>query len=152
MTGLLTTANIDCGGGIAINGSDAFFSTDSVDLANRYNTYLNLNFSGTGSDWCYIRQIGGGNAYKLAFDFHDDGNDACFCIRNVTSVAYPDTATEVFTVDNGNVTCSGYITCGNNVWNSSADGVYRTYYATNEISYYCCGGNRTIGHTFYKLQ
>jgi hypothetical protein len=49
-----------------------------------------------------------------------------------------------------NLTVNGYITYGNNVWNRSADGIYRTYYATNEISYYCCGGNSAIGHVFYN--
>ena len=29
MTGLLTTANIDCGGGIAIKVANAFFMTES---------------------------------------------------------------------------------------------------------------------------
>ncbi len=43
------------------------------------------------NDWCYIRQVGSDNAFKLAFDFHDDGNDAGFCIRNVQSINNPDT-------------------------------------------------------------
>ncbi len=143
--------NVDCGGGIAINGSDAFFSSGQVDAGNKINTYLNLKFAGTNNDWCYLRQIGTDNVFKLAFDFHDDGNDARFCIRNVqTAGVTTDVITEVFTVDNGNVSCTGYITSGNNVWNRSSDGVYRTYYATNEISYYCCGGNSAIGHIFYN--
>ena len=49
---------------------------------------------------------------------------------------------------NGNITYTGYLTSGNNVWNRSADGIYRTYYETNSISYYCCGGNSTEGHIF----
>ncbi len=53
--------------------------------------------------------IGGDNTYKLAFDFHDDV-DARFCIRSITSTANPDTVTEVFTVDNGNVSCTGSTT------------------------------------------
>jgi hypothetical protein len=54
--------------------------------------------------------VGSDNAFKLAFDIHDDGNDARFCIRNVQSTNNPDTITEVFTVDNDNVSCTGSIT------------------------------------------
>jgi len=107
---LTTTSNIDCGGGIAINGSTAFYNpSNTIDSGNLTNTYMNLKFAGTNNDWCYMRQIGGDNAYKLAFDFHDDV-DARFCIRSITSTANPDTVTEVFTVDNGNVSCTGNIT------------------------------------------
>jgi hypothetical protein len=55
--------------------------------------------------------VGSDNAFKLAFDFHDDGNDARFCIRNVQSTNNSDTITEVFTVDNGNVSCTGDLSC-----------------------------------------
>jgi len=43
----------------------------------------------------------------LALDFHDDGDDARFCIRNVKSTDTPDTITEVFSVNNGNIACTG---------------------------------------------
>ena len=104
-SGTLTTGgNIDCGGGIAINGSDAFFSTAPVNSGNLTNTYINFKFAGTNNDWCYLRQIGGDNAFKLAFDFHDDDADARFCIRKVQSAGVdPDIISEVFTVNNGNV-------------------------------------------------
>ncbi len=72
-----------------------------IDAGNLTNTYLNLKDAGANSDWCYIRQIGASNAYKLAFDFHDDV-DARFCIRSIQSTNNPDTITEVFTVDNEN--------------------------------------------------
>ncbi len=36
----------------------------------------------------------------------------------------------------------------NGLWNISSDGVYRTYYGNNDISYYCCCGNNAIGHMF----
>jgi hypothetical protein len=55
--------NIDCGGGIAINGSTAFFNNVGVDDGNKTNTYLNLKFAGTNTDWCYLRQIGDNNYY-----------------------------------------------------------------------------------------
>ena len=151
VSGLTTlSGNLDCGGGIAINGSNAFYIDTSVDAVNKTNTYINFKMAGATNDWCYLRQIGGAENFKLTFDFLDDV-DARFCIRSISPYSTPnDTVIECFTVDNGNVTCTGYLKCGNNVWNRSADGVYRTYYATNEISYYCCGGNSTIGHIFYN--
>ncbi len=42
-----------CGGGIARNGSNAFFNTAPVDAGNLTNTYLNFKNAGTNSDWCY---------------------------------------------------------------------------------------------------
>jgi hypothetical protein len=70
--------NIDCGGNISINGSNAVYNTTSVDAVNYSNTYLTFRPSITNNDWWYVRQIGSDNTYKLAFDFHDDGNDARF--------------------------------------------------------------------------
>jgi len=110
---ILTSGNIDCGGGIAINGSNAFyFTSDIVDAGNKTNTYINFKQAGTNNDWCYLRQIGGDNTYKLAFDFHDDDADARFCIRKIQSTASPDIVKEVFLVDNGNITCTGNIYMG----------------------------------------
>ena len=106
-----TTGNIDCGGGIALTGANAFYETVSVTDTNETNTYINFKFAGTGNDWCYLRQLGGNNVYKLAFDFHDDNTDARFCLRSVQSAgAEPDNIVEVFTVDNGNTTMTGTCT------------------------------------------
>jgi hypothetical protein len=116
-TALTTSGNIDCGGGLALTGSDAFFNTAGVTVTatNLTNTYINFKFAGTNNDWCYLRQIGGDNTYKLTFDFHDDNNDARFSIRNVQSAgADPDIITEVFSVDMGNVTCTGQFSNGPN--------------------------------------
>jgi hypothetical protein len=106
---IITTRNIDCGGGISLTGSTAFINTISPDAANLTNTYINFKGAGAGTDWCYLRQIGTNEAIKLALDFHDD-IDARFCIRYNTSTAQPDTVVEVFTVDNGNVSMTG--NCG----------------------------------------
>jgi len=94
---------------IAITGGNATYDLGNVDATNKTNTYISFKAAGSGSDWCYIRQIGGNEAYKLALDFCDDGTDARFCIRNNKSTDNPDTITEVFTVDNGNVTATGTI-------------------------------------------
>ena len=110
---LTVSKNIDCGGGLALTGSNAFFSTTSIDAGNIANTYINFKGAGAGSDWCYLRQIGGNNAYKLAFDFHDDV-DARFCLRSINSVINPDTIVESFTVDNGIVSCTGAINANGN--------------------------------------
>ena len=42
-----------------------------------------------------------------------------------------------------NLTVNGYTILGNNVWNRSVDGIYRTYYGTNDISYYCARDSPT---------
>jgi hypothetical protein len=112
LTGLLTTTNIDCTGGIAVSGANAFYTITNVEANNLTNTYFNLKDAGANSDWCYIRQIGVSDNYKLAFDFHDDLN-AVFCIRGINSHAAgtgPDTVNEVFTVNNGNTNMTGTCT------------------------------------------
>jgi hypothetical protein len=107
---ITTTGNFDCGGGIAITGSTGFYETSAITPANLTNTYINFKFAGTVTDWCYLRQIGTTNAYKLALDFHDDADDARFCIRSIQSAANdPDIIREVFSVDNGDVTATGII-------------------------------------------
>jgi len=113
--GIITTSsNIDCGGGIAITGSTAFTNTSGVESANLTNTYINFKHGGSDNDWCYLRQIGGNDEYKMALDFHDNGTESRFCIRNVQSTPPTDIITEVFSVDNGNVYCSGNLGVGNN--------------------------------------
>jgi hypothetical protein len=78
-------------------------------------------------DWCYLRQIGGSEIFKLTLDFLDDV-DARFCIRSITPYATPnDTIIECFTVDNGNVSYTGYTTSGNNVWNRSYIVAFSTF-------------------------
>jgi hypothetical protein len=106
--------NVDCGGGIALTGSNAFYNISSIDAGNYSNTYINFKGAGAGSDWAYLRQIGGSEAIKLALDFHDDAADARFCIRNISSSSLPDNPKEVFTVDNGNVSCIGTLNVGTN--------------------------------------
>jgi hypothetical protein len=54
LTGLLTTANIDCGGGIALSGANAFYETSIVTDTNETNTYINFKFAGSSNDWCYF--------------------------------------------------------------------------------------------------
>ena len=102
---LYVNGNIDCGGGLAITGADAFYAVaDVVDAVNKTNTYINFKQAGTTDDWCYLRQISTTpNTFKLALDFHDDNNDARFCIRSITSTDTPDTISEVFSVDMGKI-------------------------------------------------
>ena len=111
-----TAGNIDCGGGIAISGSTTPYNPSSIaENASLINTYIAFKGStvGAGNDWAYLRQIGGNESIKLALDFHDDANDARFCIRGIASAGNnPDIITEVFTVDNGNVNITGGLTTG----------------------------------------
>jgi hypothetical protein len=77
----------------------------NVDDANKTNTYIRFGEAGTVTDWAYLRQIGGGNAIKLALDFHDD-NEARFEIRKNYSTQNPDVVTTVFSVDDGALTAT----------------------------------------------
>jgi len=91
----------------------------SVEDANKTNTYIRFGEAGTGSDWAYLRQIGGNNTIKLALDFHDD-DEARFEIRKVNSssgTGVGEVATTVFSVDDGALTAttgtfSGDLTVG----------------------------------------
>ena len=47
--------NIDCGGGIAINGSHAIFNDVNVNSDCKTNTCSYLKFAGTNNDWCYLK-------------------------------------------------------------------------------------------------
>ncbi len=147
-TSIFYNGNVDCGGGLALTGSNAFYNISGVDAGNYSNTYLTFRPSITNNDWCYVRQIGSDNAYKLALDFHDDGNDARFCIRNVQSTNAPDTISEVFIVDNGNVSFTGKLilgntnvypdiqlgsTNGNNLGIATAAGAFSTSSAVNDM-------------------
>ena len=49
---------------------------------------------------------------------------------------------------NGNTTINGVLKLKNSDWHTSIDGVNRLYFALNEITYYCCGGNSQLGHMF----
>jgi hypothetical protein len=154
--------NLDCGGGIAITGANAFYNTPAVDAGNLTNTYINFKGAGAGNDWCYLRQIGGNENIKLAFDFLDDANDARFCIRQNASVNNPDTITEVFTVDNGNVSCTGTLTTsgviylnGDNLQFPNTLNQYKiNLYGTNSYGFGIAGGTLMYSsqsvHNFYN--
>lgn len=83
-------------GGLVPSGVDPI-----VDTANKSNTYIIFREAGADNDWAYLRQIGGSNEYHMALDFHDDGSDARFSIRDVQSTANPDVITTRFTVKSG---------------------------------------------------
>ena len=93
--------DVNVGGMLYLDG--ATVSGDSgVDADNKTNTYIKFGQAGSGSDWAYLRQIGGDNAYHMALDFHDDGSDARFSIRDVHSTGQdPDIITTRFTVASG---------------------------------------------------
>ena len=101
-SGLITinNNNLDIGGGIALSGSSAFVNNTNVDTGNLTNTYITFKEAGSTNDWCYVRQIGAANNYKLSLDFHNNGNQANFAIRNINSATNEDTITEVFSVNN----------------------------------------------------
>ncbi len=63
-----------------------------------------------------LREIGTNESHEIAFNFHDDYNNARFCLRNFRS-AVPggvDVVKEVFTVDMGNVSCMASLNVSGN--------------------------------------
>jgi len=72
-------------GAITLTGTTSTYQKDIVEETHRTNTYLALAPAGSSNDWAYLRQIGGDNAYHLALDFHDDGDDTRFSIRGIKS-------------------------------------------------------------------
>jgi len=156
--GIITTSsNIDCGGGIVLAGSTTLSNHPNITINNENLTNTYINFKGNGNatdDWCYLRQIGGNNAYKLALDFHDDGNDARFCIRNVASAAEPDSITEVFTVDNGNVTATGNIQTNSLSFGSRIENFLINLWGTNSYGFGMNDStlryNSAANHTFFS--
>jgi hypothetical protein len=81
--------------------------TADVDAANLTNTYIGFGEAGTGTDYALLRQIGGGNTIHLALDFHDNGGETGFSIRDVKSISNPDETTVRFMVERG-----GYVGIG----------------------------------------
>jgi hypothetical protein len=89
-------------GGITLDGETITSPySASADAANLTNTYISFTHAGTTDDWAYLRQIGGYNGYHMVLDFHDDGNDARFSIRDVLNSATTDVITTRFTVASG---------------------------------------------------
>ena len=76
-------------GPIYLEGGTASYGSSTVDLGNRTNTYAVFGPNGSGSDWAYLRQIGGNNDLTLSLDLHDDGNHTTngqgFRIRTIAS-------------------------------------------------------------------
>jgi hypothetical protein len=94
---------LDVSGAIHLAGENiGGIGVDTIsDASNRTNTYIAFGPAGADNDWAYLRQIGVSNGYDLALDFHDDGNDAGFVIRDIQSTANPDTITTRFKVERG---------------------------------------------------
>lgn len=54
----------------------------------------------------------------------------------------------ILNIKNSEINLNQRVKYAHSVWNISADNINRTYYANNDISYYCCGANNAIGHMF----
>jgi hypothetical protein len=81
---------------------DAYIPSGNItDVGNREKTYIVFGLAGTSNDWAFLRQIGGNNTNHIALDFHDDGTDAGFSIRDVKSTDDPDTVITRFMVERG---------------------------------------------------
>lgn len=101
---------IDPLGTLDINGtlhlrsgtSRSFWQSNGVDSSNLTNTYISFGEADTTNDWAVLRQIGSGDAMTLALDFHDNGNDASFHIRDIKSYnTTPDIITSRVTLARG---------------------------------------------------
>ena len=79
--------------------------------------YIRLNAGSSQTDYCDIKQVGGNNAYKLIFDFRDDGNDLEFALRSNNIEKH--TWNEGNYTASGNITSSGTITASTDVVVSS---------------------------------
>jgi len=85
------------------------------ETAQRTNTYIALNDGGSGSDWAYMRQIGTTNAYELALDFHDDGDDCRMSWRDVNSTLATDSVVTRMRLNAGSgLFVAGDVTAFNN--------------------------------------
>ncbi len=82
----------------------------TTDTANMTQVYIAFSMADSGSDWAYLREIGGSNTYELSFDFHDDGNDARFSIRDIYSTQTPDGISTRFRVNGAAVEIPGSLT------------------------------------------
>jgi hypothetical protein len=105
-------AKLHVNGGIILEAEDIQGVTfdNASDAAQRINTYIAFGDAGTENDWCYLRQIGPSNSVELCYDFHDDGNDARFTIRDVKSTSSPDVITTRFRVNADAVSIPGSLT------------------------------------------
>jgi uncharacterized protein YjbI with pentapeptide repeats len=90
--------NID--GSLILRAGTTSYQGNS-DNSNVTNTYITFTDAGEYSDTAYLRQIGSTNQIMLSLDFHDDGSDAGFQIRDVKSLNDPDTITTRFIVNRG---------------------------------------------------
>ena len=74
----------------------------NIDALNADRTYIRFGENGTTNDFAQLRQIGGADAMHMALDFHDNGDDASFSIRDVLSMgASADTIFPRLTVRRG---------------------------------------------------
>jgi hypothetical protein len=102
VNGAIYLASEDLGTGV---GGGGFGS--APDTAEKAKIYIEFGDGGTANDWCYLRQIGASNLIELSFDFHDDGTDARFSIRDLQSTSTPDNITTRFRVDGAAVSIPG---------------------------------------------
>ena len=94
------TETLDVNGVLNLRGGSVT-QDSSVDSGYASNTYIRFGEAGSGSDFAYLRQIGGTNSQHLALDFHDDVGDARFSIRNVVSTTNPDGSYSILKVEGG---------------------------------------------------
>jgi hypothetical protein len=116
-------------------GTPSTVTDQSVDLANRTNTYIRFDTAGTNDDFAYLRQIGGSDAMHITLDMHDNANDGNFSIRKVNSAANPDgSVSTLFNVSTtGTVTANNYNTFTSSIVNFSGGQTSGTLFIANKV-------------------
>ena len=103
MTGSLTTPIV------YLTGTNSPFETTNTDATNLTETYITFGSGSSLNDWAHLRQIGGNNQFKLAFDFHDD-YEARMVWRKVQSTTSPDVVQIAMELNDTNLSVTGDIT------------------------------------------
>jgi hypothetical protein len=127
-------------GAITLDGETVLYG-ENTDLGNRIQTYITFKPNGSVSDWAHLRQIGSTNAYLMALDIHDDGDEGGFCIRSVTSTGNPDTVNERFRVQ-----ANGYIGIGTSSPTTNLDVIGNVKVSNNIESVNSNSTNATIAN------
>jgi len=93
------TGTLNMNADLVLQGATTQFvpaGVNPVDVANRTNTYIAFGEAGAGSDFAYLRQIGGSDNINLSIDFHDTSTDGIFSLRSVPSISNPDGTPNTF--------------------------------------------------------
>lgn len=126
-------ATLDVGGALRVGGGAAVAETGHTPLEGALTyTYMVFGTNGTTNDAAYLRQIGGFDGMVMALDFVDDGTEQ-FLIRNINSVATPDTIVTALGVGSGCVACGTTPNASYRLWVEGATYLNGTTYVAGNL-------------------